>query len=88
VARDFARSADRGAHSNARTTVHVTAAPSKEVARDVTGNGLTAGVVSIVECTARKAVLDDSAVAATAGSPVVSLDAFGRAVCVLNEALP
>jgi hypothetical protein len=33
-------------------------------------------------------LLDDSAVAATAGSPVVSLDAFGRAVCVLNEALP
>ena len=45
-------------------------------------------VAETATCTARKAVLDDSAVAATRGSPAVSLDAFDRAVCVLNEALP
>jgi len=45
-------------------------------------------VAETATCTARKAALDDSAVAATSGSPTVSLDAFDRAVCVLNETLP
>jgi hypothetical protein len=39
-------------------------------------------------CTARKAALDDSAVVETRSSPAVSLEAFDRAVCVLNDALP
>jgi hypothetical protein len=60
---------------------------------DITVHGLINTPFPIVTaetatCTARKAALDDSAVAATGGSPAVSLDAFDRAVCVLNEALP
>jgi hypothetical protein len=60
---------------------------------DVTVHGLlnTPFPILVAEtatCTARKAALDDSAVAETGGSPVVSLDAFDRAVCVLNETLP
>ncbi|HSR96285.1 MAG TPA: M36 family metallopeptidase [Kofleriaceae bacterium] len=45
-------------------------------------------VAEAATCTARKAALDDSALAEVGGSPAVSLDAFDRAVCVLNEALP
>ena len=60
---------------------------------DITVHGLINTPFPIVvaetaTCTARKAAIDDSAVAATRGSPGVSLDAFDRAVCVLNEALP
>ena len=45
-------------------------------------------VAETATCTAGKAPLARSAVATTSGSPAVSLDAFDRAVCVLNEALP
>ena len=45
-------------------------------------------VAETATCTARKAAPGTSAVEATSGSPAVSLDAFDRAVCVLNEALP
>ena len=45
-------------------------------------------VAETATCTARRAALDDSAVTVTGGSPAVSLDAFDRAVCVLNETLP
>jgi len=60
---------------------------------DITVHGLVNTPFPIVvaetaTCTARKAPLDDSAVATTSGSPAVSLDAFDRAVCVLTEALP
>jgi hypothetical protein len=60
---------------------------------DITVHGLINTPFPIVvaetaTCTARKAPLDDSAVATTTGSPAVSLDAFDRAVCVLNEAQP
>ena len=60
---------------------------------DITVHGLINTPFPIVvaetaTCTARRAALDDSAVAAASGSPAVSLDAFDRAVCVLNEALP
>jgi hypothetical protein len=44
-------------------------------------------VAETATCTARKAPLDDSAVAATHAAPAVSLEAFDRAVCILNEAL-
>jgi hypothetical protein len=39
-------------------------------------------------CTARKAPLDDSGLIATGSAPWVSLDAFDRAVCILNEDRP
>jgi hypothetical protein len=60
---------------------------------DITVHGLTNTPFAILvpeaaTCTARKAPLADSAVATTSGSPALSLDAFDRAVCVLNEALP
>jgi hypothetical protein len=45
-------------------------------------------VAETATCTARAALLDHSTVATTRGSPPVSLAAFDRAVCVLNEALP
>jgi hypothetical protein len=45
-------------------------------------------VAETATCTARIAAAEHSAVAATRGSPAVSLAAFDRAVCVLNEALP
>jgi hypothetical protein len=59
---------------------------------DITVRGLTNTPFAIVvaepaTCTARKAPLE-SAVATTSGSPARSLEAFDRAVCVLNEALP
>jgi hypothetical protein len=60
---------------------------------DITVHGLINTPFPIVvaetaTCTAGKASLAHSAVATTRGSPAVSLDAFDRAVCVLNEALP
>jgi hypothetical protein len=60
---------------------------------DITVHGLINTPFPIVvaepaTCTARKAAQGDSAVAATGGSPAVSLEAFDRAVCVLNEELP
>src|SRR4029079_4512022 len=60
---------------------------------DITVHGLTntpfpIAATETATCTARKAAPDDSAVVATRGSPAVSLDAFDRAVCVLNEELP
>jgi hypothetical protein len=45
-------------------------------------------VAETATCTGGKAPLAHSAVATTRGSPAVSLDAFDRAVCVLNEAMP
>jgi hypothetical protein len=60
---------------------------------DITVHGLVNTPFPIVvaepaTCTAHLSLLDRSSVATTSGSPVVSLDAFDRAVCVLNEALP
>jgi hypothetical protein len=39
-------------------------------------------------CTARRAVVDNSTQTATLSAPKVSLDAFDRGVCILNEELP
>jgi len=39
-------------------------------------------------CTARKSGADDSVLAGTHAAPTVSLDAFDRAVCILNEDRP
>jgi len=39
-------------------------------------------------CTARKSSADDAVVAGTQSAPTVSLDAFDRAVCILNEDRP
>jgi len=39
-------------------------------------------------CTARKSSADDAVVAGTRSAPTVSLDAFDRAVCILNEDRP
>jgi hypothetical protein len=39
-------------------------------------------------CTARKSGADDSLLEGTHASPSVSLDAFDRAVCILNEERP
>jgi hypothetical protein len=45
-------------------------------------------VTETATCTARSRGLDDSALTATESAPSVSLDAFDRAVCILNEAQP
>jgi hypothetical protein len=76
-----------------RIGTDVTASFSGWLIDDITVHGITNTPFPILvsepsTCTARKAPLDDSDLTATGSSPSVSLDAFDRAVCILNEELP